>query len=42
VAAPVFGAVMSGAMRLLQVPPAEMESPEQQLAKRLDVRGTGS
>ncbi|WP_308366566.1 MULTISPECIES: penicillin-binding transpeptidase domain-containing protein [unclassified Microbulbifer] len=42
VAAPVFGAVMAGAMRLLQVPPAEVASPEQQLARRLELRGTKS
>lgn len=42
VAAPVFGAVMAGAMRLLQVPPTEVASPEQQLARRLELRGTKS
>ncbi|WP_323845064.1 peptidoglycan D,D-transpeptidase FtsI family protein [Microbulbifer magnicolonia] len=42
VAAPVFGAVMAGAMRLLQVPPAEVAPAEQQLAAQLNERGTKS
>ena len=42
VAAPVFGKVMTGAMRLLQVPPAEIVPAEQQLATQLDERGTTS
>ncbi|HEY8570088.1 peptidoglycan D,D-transpeptidase FtsI family protein [Microbulbifer sp.] len=42
VAAPVFGKVMTGAMRLLQVPPEEITPAEQQLAKQLDERGTAS
>ncbi|MFV8782236.1 peptidoglycan D,D-transpeptidase FtsI family protein [Microbulbifer sp. SA54] len=42
VAAPVFGKVMSGAMRLLQVPPEEVAPAEQQLATQLDERGTTS
>ncbi|WOX06444.1 peptidoglycan D,D-transpeptidase FtsI family protein [Microbulbifer pacificus] len=42
VAAPVFGKVMTGAMRLLQVPPEEIAPAEQQLAKQLDERGTAS
>ena len=42
VAAPVFGQVMAGAMRLLQVPPEEVTPAEQQLATQLDERGTTS
>lgn len=42
VAAPVFGSVMAGAMRLLQVPPTEVEPAEQQLAVQLSERGTKS
>ncbi|MCW8125619.1 peptidoglycan D,D-transpeptidase FtsI family protein [Microbulbifer halophilus] len=42
VAAPVFGSVMAGAMRLLQVPPTEVESAEQQLAVQLSERGSES
>ncbi|WP_226665764.1 peptidoglycan D,D-transpeptidase FtsI family protein [Microbulbifer aggregans] len=42
VAAPVFGKVMSGAMRLLQVPPEEVAPAERQLATQLDERGTTS
>ncbi|WP_295798853.1 penicillin-binding protein 2 [uncultured Microbulbifer sp.] len=42
VAAPIFGKVMAGAMRLLQVPPEEVMSAEQQLATQLDERGTTS
>ena len=42
VAAPVFGKVMAGAMRLLQVPPEEVTPAEQQLATQLDERGTAS
>ncbi|WP_413663016.1 peptidoglycan D,D-transpeptidase FtsI family protein [Microbulbifer sp. CNSA002] len=42
VAAPVFGAVMTGAMRLLQVPPEKIESAEGQLAAQLSERGSKS
>nr|WP_010132533.1 penicillin-binding transpeptidase domain-containing protein [Microbulbifer agarilyticus] len=42
VAAPVFGKVMTGAMRLLQVPPEHIPPAEEQLAKQLDERGTTS
>ncbi|QKX15702.1 penicillin-binding protein 2 [Microbulbifer sp. YPW1] len=42
VAAPVFGKVMTGAMRLLQVPPEKVAPAEQQLATQLDERGTAS
>ncbi|WP_288130594.1 penicillin-binding transpeptidase domain-containing protein [Microbulbifer sp.] len=42
VAAPVFGKVMAGAMRLLQVPPEEVTPADQQLATQLDERGTTS
>jgi len=42
VAAPVFGSVMAGAMRLLQVPPAELAPAAQQLAVQLSERGTKS
>ncbi|WP_231759776.1 peptidoglycan D,D-transpeptidase FtsI family protein [Microbulbifer elongatus] len=42
VAAPVFGKVMTGAMRLLQVPPEKIAPAEQQLATQLDERGTTS
>ncbi|MFC6632529.1 peptidoglycan D,D-transpeptidase FtsI family protein [Microbulbifer taiwanensis] len=42
VAAPVFGSVMAGAMRLLQVPPAELTPAERQLAAQLNERGTKS
>ncbi|WP_334078763.1 peptidoglycan D,D-transpeptidase FtsI family protein [Microbulbifer sp. M83] len=42
VAAPVFGKVMAGAMRLLQVPPEEIESAERQLAVQLGERGNKS
>ncbi|WP_226645565.1 peptidoglycan D,D-transpeptidase FtsI family protein [Microbulbifer variabilis] len=42
VAAPVFGAVMSGAMRLLQVPPELKEPAERQLAAQLSERGSKS
>ncbi|WGL17945.1 penicillin-binding transpeptidase domain-containing protein [Microbulbifer bruguierae] len=42
VAAPVFGKVMTGAMRLLQVPPEQIAPAEQQLATQLDERGTTS
>ncbi|MCK7595897.1 penicillin-binding transpeptidase domain-containing protein [Microbulbifer sp. CAU 1566] len=42
VAAPVFGKVMTGAMRLLQVPPEEIAPADQQLATQLDERGTTS
>lgn len=42
VAAPVFGSVMAGAMRLLQVPPAELTPAEQQLAAQLNDRGSKS
>ncbi|SHE96852.1 cell division protein FtsI (penicillin-binding protein 3) [Microbulbifer donghaiensis] len=42
VAAPVFGSVMAGAMRLLQVSPAELPSAEQQLAAQLSERGKKS
>ena len=42
VAAPVFGKVMAGAMRLLQVPPEEVMPAKQQLATQLDERGTTS
>lgn len=35
VAAPVFGSVMAGAMRLLQIPPETVLPPEQQLATQL-------
>ncbi|MCX2780754.1 peptidoglycan D,D-transpeptidase FtsI family protein [Microbulbifer thermotolerans] len=35
VAAPVFGSVMAGAMRLLRVPPAELAPAAQQLARSL-------
>ncbi|WP_237063372.1 peptidoglycan D,D-transpeptidase FtsI family protein [Microbulbifer zhoushanensis] len=42
VAAPVFGKVMAGAMRLLQVPPEEIESAERQLAVQLSERGNKS
>ncbi|WP_445356742.1 peptidoglycan D,D-transpeptidase FtsI family protein [Microbulbifer sp. ANSA002] len=42
VAAPVFGAVMAGAMRLLQVPPELKEPAERQLAAQLTGRGSKS
>ncbi|GAB2878279.1 peptidoglycan D,D-transpeptidase FtsI family protein [Microbulbifer echini] len=42
VAAPVFGAVMTGAMRLLQVPPERKSSAERQLAAQLSERGSKS
>ncbi|AQQ68498.1 cell division protein [Microbulbifer agarilyticus] len=42
VAAPVFGKVMTGAMRLLQVPPEHIPPADKQLAKQLDERGTTS
>ncbi|SDZ92781.1 peptidoglycan D,D-transpeptidase FtsI family protein [Microbulbifer marinus] len=42
VAAPVFGSVMAGAMRLLQVPPAELQPAERQLAAQLSERGKKS
>ncbi|WP_444936475.1 peptidoglycan D,D-transpeptidase FtsI family protein [Microbulbifer sp. JMSA004] len=42
VAAPVFGSVMTGAMRLLQVPPEKIESAEGQLAAQLSERGSKS
>lgn len=42
VAAPIFGKVMTGAMRLLQVPPEVIAPAEQQLATQLDERGTAS
>ncbi|WP_444958452.1 peptidoglycan D,D-transpeptidase FtsI family protein [Microbulbifer sp. ZKSA002] len=42
VAAPVFGAVMTGAMRLLQVPPEKIKSAEGQLAAQLSERGSKS
>ncbi|WP_368454836.1 peptidoglycan D,D-transpeptidase FtsI family protein [Microbulbifer sp. TYP-18] len=42
VAAPVFGAVMAGAMRLLQVPPTQVPPAEQQLAVQLSERGSKS
>ncbi|GAA5523934.1 peptidoglycan D,D-transpeptidase FtsI [Microbulbifer aestuariivivens] len=42
VAAPVFGAVMEGAMRLLQVPPEEIPPAEEQLAVQLSERGIKS
>ncbi|WP_043317392.1 penicillin-binding protein 2 [Microbulbifer sp. HZ11] len=42
VAAPVFGKVMTGAMRLLQVPPEKIAPADQQLATQLDERGTTS
>ncbi|MBY6191460.1 penicillin-binding protein 2 [Microbulbifer agarilyticus] len=42
VAAPVFGKVMTGAMRLLQVPPEHIPPADEQLAKQLDERGTAS
>ncbi|MBB5212168.1 peptidoglycan D,D-transpeptidase FtsI family protein [Microbulbifer hydrolyticus] len=42
VAAPVFGKVMTGAMRLLQVPPEKVAPADQQLATQLDERGTTS
>ncbi|WP_237066198.1 peptidoglycan D,D-transpeptidase FtsI family protein [Microbulbifer guangxiensis] len=42
VAAPVFGAVMEGAMRLLQVPPEEVPPAEEQLAVQLGERGNKS
>ncbi|MBN8430787.1 penicillin-binding protein 2 [Microbulbifer salipaludis] len=42
VAAPVFGKVMTGAMRLLQVPPEKIVPAERQLATQLDERGTTS
>ncbi|WP_226702253.1 peptidoglycan D,D-transpeptidase FtsI family protein [Microbulbifer elongatus] len=42
VAAPVFGKVMTGAMRLLQVPPEKVAPATQQLATQLDERGTTS
>ena len=42
VAAPVFGKVMSGAMRLLQVAPTQVEPAETQLAVQLSERGSKS
>ncbi|AWF82377.1 cell division protein [Microbulbifer sp. A4B17] len=42
VAAPVFGSVMTGAMRLLQVPPEKIGSAEGQLAAQLSERGSKS
>ena len=42
VAAPVFGKVMSGAMRLLQVAPTEVAPAEEQLAVQLSERGSKS
>ncbi|MCO1333690.1 penicillin-binding protein 2 [Microbulbifer sp. OS29] len=42
VAAPVFGSVMAGAMRLLQVPPEQIKSAEGQLAAQLSERGSKS
>ena len=42
VAAPVFGKVMAGAMRLLQVPPTDVAPAEQQLAVQLSERGSKS
>ncbi|KUJ83226.1 cell division protein [Microbulbifer flavimaris] len=42
VAAPVFGAVMEGAMRLLQVPPEEVPPADEQLAVQLGERGKKS
>lgn len=42
VAAPVFGAVMAGAMRLLQVPPERVEPAERRLAAQLSERGSKS
>ncbi|SDJ64621.1 peptidoglycan D,D-transpeptidase FtsI family protein [Microbulbifer yueqingensis] len=42
VAAPVFGKVMAGAMRLMQVPPEKIESAERQLAVQLSERGNKS
>ncbi|WP_346837154.1 penicillin-binding transpeptidase domain-containing protein [Microbulbifer sp. SAOS-129_SWC] len=42
VAAPVFGKVMAGAMRLLHVAPDGVASPEKQLAAQLSERGDKS